>query len=209
MFFYTSDDNHDTWFHDRYDKPYSGSNLRYYTFLVALGLLHQRTKTPVIVETGCQREEEDVGAGMSTTIFARYVHKYGGRLITVDNNEEHLMRAIGYVADYSDHVEFQLSDSVGWLQQYHGECDLLYLDSLDYPVGEQADDRELQLAAQEHCLNEFKAVESRLPTHTILLVDDNRFPGGGKPGLLKAYLRELGSWTCLLDLQQTLWVQRI
>ena len=207
--FYTSNDNEDDWFHKRYDEPYHGANLRYYTFLVALTLLYQRHPNPVIVETGCQRQEEDVGAGMSTSIFAEYIDRYGGKLIVVDNCEEHLNRAIGYVSKWPNNdIKFMHSDSVSWLEKFDGQCDLLYLDSLDYPIGEKADDTVLQMAAQCHCLNEFKVVEERLPADVLLLADDNRFPGGGKPAMLKEHLREQG-YICLLDLQQTLWVKRL
>ena len=131
-----------------------------------------------------------------------------------------------------------LSDSVAFLREWEGpRLDLLYLDSYDYPYVEMmwdwqakhgletAEEANTQLQqktpdelraiygewmdpCQEHCLNEFKAIEARLSPGVVLLVDDNALPGGGNPGTLKPYLVQQG-WTCLLDSQQTLWVQEL
>lgn len=211
MFFHTSDDNQDRWFHE--DYFYHGGNLRYYTFLSALGMLYQRFQKeggePVIIETGCQRQEEDVGAGMSTTIFARYTNKYGGRIVTVDNNAEHLGRAMEYIEKLPDtKIEFVLADSVEWLRTYQGPCDFLYLDSLDYPVGKEAENLMMQERAQGHCLDECRGLLPRLGPKTIILADDNQFPGGGKPRKLKEFLSKEG-FTCILDLQQSLWIKEL
>lgn len=203
---YTGED-HSNWFYDRYF--YNGSNSRYYTFQLSLNLLHQRHELPVILETGCQRHEEDVGAGMSTSIFAEYIKRYGGSLITVDNNEEHLERVRGFLEKWPDiDKTFVKSDSIQYLKEYKGKCDLLYLDSLDYPVGVDLGNRQMQIAAQDHCLNEFLAVEDQLSSNSIVLLDDNQFAGGGKPALAKRYLLQMG-WTCLLDLQSSLWVKEL
>lgn len=202
---YTSDEA-DNWFHKRY--YYAGSNARYYTFQLCLNLLNQRTKDPVIVETGCQRQEEDVGAGMSTSIFAEFVHRYGGRVIAIDIIRAHLDRAKQYVQKWSKaKVQFVEADSVYALANLPVLPDLLYLDSLDYPIGSQAGDVVRQEQAQQHCLNEFLAIEDRLPKSTILLIDDNQLPGGGKPKALKSYLLTKG-WICLLDSQSSVWIQQ-
>lgn len=204
---YTGEDIKGNWFYNKY--YYGGANSRYYTFQLALNLLHQRHKNPVIIETGCQRQEEDVGAGMSTSIFAEYIQRYGGSLITVDIDRIHLARAQSYVTKWPEAIiTFVPMDSVSFLKQHQGQCDLLYLDSLDYPVGENDGNLAMQYAAQEHCLNEFLAIESKLPDNIILLIDDNQFGGGGKPKLLKEYLLS-HQWICLLDLQSSLWIKLV
>jgi len=229
---YHNKDHVSKWFYNRY--YYNSSNSRYWTFQLALNILSQTTKNPVIVETGCQREEEDIGAGMSTSIFAEYVHRYGGTLEVVDNERKHLTIAEKCVTPWNEkeQVKFHLSDSVCWLEEYEKPIDLLYLDSWDYPVCDMAwsyhSDFETGLKILEnmpeeelkkkfadkidpcqiHCLREFQAVENQLTDKSILLVDDNRFPAGGKPGLLKPYLVEKG-WKCLLDFQQTIWKKSI
>lgn len=230
-FVYTGEDLKSNWFHERYHNFYGGSNYRYFTFQAALNIVHQKVKNPTIVETGCQRQEEDVGGGMSTSIFAEYVHRYGGRVISVDIIREHLERARAYVQKWPDvDAQFVESDSVAFLQHYNGPCDLLYLDSFDFPIFElremyNAQTETTRLSSlgreeiirrhssliypcQRHCLNEFKAIEDRLSKRCVLLVDDGSLSGGGKPGLLKPYLVEKG-WTCILDLQSTLWVREV
>lgn len=201
---YTGADHKHNWFYNKY--WYAGANQRYFTFQMALNLLNQLVENPVIIETGCQRQLDDIGAGMSTSIFAEYISRYGGRLISVDNNQDHLSRASSYVAhwDYIDFVPV-LSDSVIFLESYTEQCDLLYLDSLDFPVGEQEGDVAMQEAAQKHCLAEFEAFSYMNGAKPIILLDDNALPAGGKPMLLKTVLLQQG-WTCLLDLQQSLWI---
>jgi hypothetical protein len=164
---------------------------------------------PVIIETGCQRQEEDLGAGMSTSIFAEYISRYGGKLIVVDLFEEHLNRSRQYLQKWPDiDVQFEVSDSVKYLEDYRGPCDLIYLDSLDYPIAENEGNVKMQQQAQEHCLRELRAVEKNLTANSIMLIDDNQLSGGGKPAKAKEYLVDRG-WTCLLDLQSTIWVREI
>jgi len=203
---YTSEESM-SWFYNRYF--YGGGNQRYYTFQLALNLLNQTTKDPVIIETGCQRQEEDVGAGMSTSIFAEYISRYDGSLITIDNYEPHLRIAMQCCRHWPDiNIDFIQSDSVKFLQSYKGKCDFIYLDSLDYPIGNDAHNKQMQDAAQKHCLNEFLAIEKNLNKKSIVLLDDNTLPGGGKPKLVKDYLQSK-EWLCLIDLQSSLWIKNI
>ena len=216
------------WFFQKYNK---GSS-RFWTFQVALNILNQRHDAPVIIETGCQRQADDLGAGMSTSIFAEYIDRYDGTLHVVDNSRRHLQIAGECIQQWDVDVYWHHSDSVAWLKGYEGKIDLLYLDSYDYPIFQMSkkyhpkfekalkmmqpkthaeifmEFEDLARPCQEHCVNEFKAVEDQLDADSIVLIDDNRLPGGGKPGLVKEYLIEQG-WICLLDFQQTLWVRRV
>lgn len=205
---YTDDSAHN-WFFDKYF--FCGTNPRYWTFQVALNLLYQRKSKPVIVETGCQRMIEDIGAGMSTSIFGEYCQRYGGVLYTVDNSEQHLSICKTITLPYSNCIQYILSDSVSWLNQEKLTADLLYLDSLDFPIKIQTpEDLILKEKAQRHCLNEFLAAlrSGLINRETVILADDNRLPSGGKPAKLKEYLAENG-WICLLDFKQTLWISYI
>lgn len=228
----------DNWFYNRY--YYNGNNPRYHTFQIALNILNQSANPPTIIETGCQREEEDVGAGMSTSIFAEYISRYGGKLITVDNNLEHLGRVKSYLKKWPEiNVEFVYSDSVEFLSQYNDQCQLLYLDSFDYPYGEllniyggkeDIDKAILTLnnlgrdevltrhfdiifPCQEHCLKEFQSIESNLTQKTILLIDDCIMAGGGKGRILKDYLLENkqdnNRFKCLIDSYTSLWINHL
>lgn len=232
---YTGQDLYHNWFYNRY--YYAGSNSRYYTFQIALNILNQRFVNPVIIETGCQRQKEDVGAGMSTSIFAEYISRYGGSLISIDINQQNLDMAAHCVSKWpNSKTTFVCNDSVNYLKNYTGPCDLLYLDSYDYPIFEllklyrsdlNFDEAQKELAqysredivkkhhdlisdCQIHCLKEFQAIENKLQENVILLIDDNQLYGGGKPRLLKDYLSKgTDGWICLLDLQSSLWVKKI
>jgi hypothetical protein len=205
-----TDDRSNNWLFEKYYC--AGSNSRYWTFQMALNLLVQRTNNPVIVETGCQRMADDLGAGMSTSIFGEYCRYHGGKLYTIDVIEKHLEVCKECTETFASNIEYVLSDSISWLRNC-GEItvDLLYLDSLDYPIsldGTKSTDPVGEAKAQNHCLNEFRAAEqSRIITSkTIVLIDDNQLPGGGKPKLLKEYLCKNG-YICLFDLQQSLWIK--
>ena len=218
---------------DYYGDPYS----RYWTWQVALNLLSQyHSVNPLIIETGCQREPNDFGSGMSTSIFSKYISKYGGSLISVDNTAEHIERSKKFVIEWADKISFIEEDSIVFLSSYSGPpINFLYLDSLDYPYGDILDiyggkedinkaieivanlgteevyrrHSEIVAPAQKHCLNELKAIEEKLSLKTILLLDDNSLPGGGKTRLAKEYLTKEPGWTCVLDLQQSLWIKEL
>ena len=81
------------------------------------------------------------------------------------------------------------------------EIGLLYLDSLDY-------EENLQKESQEHQLNEIEAAYPKLTQNSIILLDDNDFPNGGKTKLTKEYLLK-NNWQCVLDHQQSLWIKKL
>jgi hypothetical protein len=137
---------------------------------------------------------------------------------------------------WAPHVEYILSDSADWLGKATGvKADLLYLDSMDYDYGgllnayggqeditaaiKAVDALGLQevlarhasiiLPAQEHCLNELRAAFASgvANERTIIMIDDNQLPGGGKSRLAKGHLDSIG-WSCLLDFQQSVWVKK-
>lgn len=222
------------WFYHKYIDKLGNSAYdrgRWPTMKMALNLFLQRNGS-IILETGCQREEEDWGAGGSTTIFVEFAQHYPNtKILTVDNSEEHLNRAKRFVTDHT-YIQFYLSDSVSFLQNYNEQIDLLYLDSFDYPYGEILEcyggkedinaaiaivnnlteeeivlkHSHLFLEAQEHCLNEIKAAEHCLHNNSIVLIDDNSLAGGGKPRLARKWLQDNG-WHVILDFQQSLWIK--
>lgn len=231
------------WFYDQYYAD--GKNDRFLSFQLTLNLLNlvEDKGRPVIVETGCQREENDLGAGMSTSIFAEFINRYGGHLVVVDNSEQHLNRAYSFILKKWKNlidcgaVQFVLSDSVEFLQKDEKHIwDLVYLDSYDYPyvamldrLGREPDGNnqpeieqllwrmdeeeikekfsDLIDPCQQHCLNEFKAIESKIRPGGLLLVDDNHFPGGGKPGKLLNTLAAHPCYDHIYTYQQTLWIR--
>lgn len=218
----------DSEFEKRYFDP---SGLRYWGFKVALNLFIQRGGR-TILETGCARQVDDWGAGMSTVIFGYVVKKFGLNLHTVDNNPEALKIAKELTTEYKDFISYNEKDSIDFLKNVNFTVNLLYLDSFDYPdgilsrmYGESTDivkalqglkelpDKEFDekygdivAPCQEHQLKEFKIIEDQLSTNAIVLLDDNNLPGGGKTRLTKEYLLTKG-WVNLMDGYQSLWIR--
>lgn len=232
-FCYTSH-GHENWFYRKY--YYSGSNCRYHTSQLVMNMLSAMDHAPVIVETGCQRLEDDIGAGMSTSIWGQFCALNGGRVYTVELSPRNLEVCKESTKAWAPHIEYILSDSADWLgKATNVKADLLYLDSLDYDYGGllniyggkddtqaavkavdgisfqeiMARHSDIILPAQNHCLNELKAAFASGLAHerTIIMIDDNQLPGGGKSRLAKGYLASIG-WSCLLDFQQSVWVKR-
>lgn len=197
----------DNWFYAKY--YFSGSNYRYRTFQLTLNLLNQLRVNPLIVETGCQRFPDDIGAGCSTSIFGEYIHRYGGELYVIDLDPNNIEVCKEVTKEWSAKTTYIVSDSISFLSGFKEPIDLLYLDSYDYPLNPY-EEPVLAKASQDHCVEEFKAAARSkcLTDKTILLIDDNQLPGGGKPKKLKEYL-VANKWKCLLDFQQSLWVKKL
>lgn len=224
--------NHLHWFHQKYYSnlkvdPYNYG--RYTTIKIALNLFHQRAGK-LILETGCQRQVDDWGGGCSTQVFSDYANANGCRLISVDNNNEHLQIA-KTIIEHPEAALFYLSDSVEFLKSFEGKIDLLYLDSLDFPYGPILEDHggkedldtalaqcqkldedfvvskygDLIRDCQEHCLRELQAAWPNLHKNSVILLDDALLPGGGKTRLARDFLFSQG-WQLVLSGYQLVWI---
>ena len=136
--------------------------------LVALG------KPLTIVETGTIWAPLSDPMGAFTYVFGDLVHNYtGGKLITIDLSPLHLEAAKETTKEFSDSIEYVLSDSVAYLKsmtdEQVGEVDFFYFDSYDF----QAPD---PIPSQTHHLRELLAVYDRVSDDVILSVDDNLPP---------------------------------
>ena len=213
-------------YHDNKDfvRNYIGLGDRFFTFKAALNLLNQRGGK-VIVETGCQRENDNWKDGQSTKVLAEYTRKHNAHLYTVDVERENIEVAEEIVGN--EGVTYTTMDSIKYLESFKKNIDLLYLDSVDVPLEEmlkinegyserledlklnEAVERfeELLLPSQTHCLNEIKAALPNLHRDSIVLIDDNWVPGGGKPRLAREWLFD-NDWELLIDWQQTLWIKK-
>jgi predicted O-methyltransferase YrrM/ADP-heptose:LPS heptosyltransferase len=117
---------------------------------------------PRVVETGCQRADEDLGAGASTRLFGEALARHGGRLVSVDSDARNVAFARGHNARLP--VEVVHADSRDWLRGYSGPpVDLLYLDSAD--VGTPG--------YQECCLEEARLALPHLAEGALILIDDS------------------------------------
>ena len=205
---------HESDFSERYEKL----GEKFHSFRISLNLFHQR-KGRIIVETGCQREVADWGAGQTTKIFGEYVSKYDAFLYTVDINLENLK--IAEQISGNNNIEYVNMDSVEFLKNFTQNIDLLYLDSFDFPLHELfarfgedmfkmsftevvSKSQDILLPCQIHCLNELVSAEDKLHENSILLIDDNSQVGGGKPRLARDWLFSNG-WEMIMDWEQTLW----
>ncbi len=186
-----------SWFDQKYRVKSDG---RYSTFKTALNLLNQLGGKN-IVETGTTRMVDDFGAGYSTVMFADYLTKYGGKIWTVDISQANIDTCKLVTKEFETVVSYHVQDSLAFLANFKEKIDLLYLDSFDYPL-----DGTDPTPCQEHQLKEFKLAEHLLTDSSIVLLDDNNFDNGGKTKLTKNYLISKG-WTCLLDLQQSLFIR--
>jgi hypothetical protein len=178
-------------------------NRRYSTMKLAISLFLQRDECKNILETGCQRQIEDWGAGCSSYVFSNVLKEFPekGQLYSVDISPKN-MEVCAAVTEKRN--MYYLGDSVGFLRNLKTwvkePIGLLYLDSLDYEL-------QWQKESQLHQLEEIKGAYDKLNEDSIVLLDDNMFENGGKTKLTKEFLSEKG-WTCLLDYDQSIWIYK-
>jgi|SRR5208282_4733893 len=150
--------------------------MRYQTFYQALMLAVARN-VKNIVETGTSREPGNwAGDGQSTVVFGAFAQRYGCRLWTCDIEPSYIEAARRSTAQYAAHIEYVVSDSVRFLQDFKQPIDFLYLDSFDFnPQGDPN-------PAQDHAVREGQAALHALHTQSIVLIDDCNTTHGGKGG---------------------------
>jgi hypothetical protein len=172
------------------------------TFRRALELMESRG-AKILIETGVARMglKNSKSDGASTIVFGKWAKMNGATLHSVDISAGNIEIAKKEVKNQAldESVTFHVGDSVEFLTNFDQKVDFLYLDSYDY----DRKDKEIQIRSQEHHLNEFKAVESRLHERSIVLIDDCDLPGGGKGGMLLPYMLEKG-WKTELEAYQVL-----
>jgi len=128
-------------------------------------------KSPVIVETGTYREENNYeGDGCSTLLFDSFVDYHGGVVLSVDIDPE----ACELAKENTLFTEVIESDSVEFLGTLEGKVDLLYLDS--YNIQDWNND----WAPAAHHLKELFAAKNCIKEGTMIVVDDNIKTSTGK-----------------------------
>ena len=139
---------------------------------------------PLIVETGCARQEDNFeGDGMSTTIFDTFVDYHGGDFYSVDINPENGRFATAKSKKANifcgDSVSFLYYQSQAWMAQ-NRKIDLLYLDSFDFDMGNPH-------PSSLHHIFELTAIMPCQKPGTMICVDDN-FDTVGKGGYVKEFM---------------------
>nr|WP_298999516.1 class I SAM-dependent methyltransferase [uncultured Allomuricauda sp.] len=159
-----------------------------------------------ILETGTSREglRGAKSNGAATIVFGKWAKKNGGFVHSVDISEESVNNAQREVdrQNLQDYVKIHLNDSLVFLKEFEEPVDFLYLDSYDY-----SSDVKTQKESQEHHLEEFKRIESRLHEKSIVLIDDCDLPNGGKGKLVIEYMLQNG-WRVLIESYQVLLVRQ-
>ena len=142
---------------------------------------------PLIVETGCARQENNYeGDGMSTLIFNE-LSKIKGEFWSVDINPDN----IEFAKKNCDNSNLVCSDSIAFLYQKNKEwlqtgrkIDLLYLDSYDFDMSNPH-------PSSLHHILELTAIIPSLRKGTMICVDDN-FGDIGKGGYVNQFMLALG-----------------
>lgn len=165
-----------------------------------LRTMRDRFRRPVIVETGCIRAEEDWrGAGFSTYLLGAYVQRFGGELVSIDNDPTHVDFARRTTRELQ-HVTVECADSVARLDKFSRLIDVVLLDSWDTTVSGFA----------EHGLRELQAVLPWLHSRSLILFDDTvyqRRDFHGKGELAVPWLLD-HDWEILYSGHQTLLQRR-
>jgi predicted O-methyltransferase YrrM len=149
-----------------------------------VGAIHD----PLIVETGCARQENNFeGDGMSTTIFDTFIDYHGGDFYSVDINSDNVRFAAATAKKAnltcSDSVKFLYNQSKVWVAQRQ-KIDLLYLDSFDF-------DMDNPHSSSLHHIFELTAIMPFLREGTMVCVDDN-FGTVGKGLYVKEFMDLIG-----------------
>ena len=133
-------------------------------------------RSPIIVETGTIRSEEDwSGAGFATYLFGAYLHRRGGQLHSVDLCHANIEFSRTWTSVFGDTVKVYEQDSLVFLREFTATTDtidLAYLDSLDSTDFGHAD----------HAFHEMQLVLPKLNCKSLIVFDDTPWNGGAFTG---------------------------
>ncbi len=164
--------------------------------------LLDKMQPKVMVETGCQSTNYLNAHGLSTTLLGALAERSGAELYTIDINKNHLKKCKNFSYHYRKNITYINKDSVGFLNDFPGKIDFLYLDSYDFATGEES-------ASRRHQLKEIEAAFPKLSSGAIVLLDDanvqmwfdeqlDEIDIQGKTYLSHKFLMEKGV-RCLID----------
>lgn len=169
----------------------------------------KRTENPLIVETGCARQEDNYeGDGQSSLLFDKYIYEYGGDFWTVDIAHESTNYCRSKII--SERTLVHEMDSITFLKKLNTQLmsegrkiDFLYLDSFDAPK----DKPDVVYTSALHHLYELMAILPSLKPNTLIGVDDNWDENGqmkGKGQLIADYMAKINNHP-VLHSYQMLW----
>jgi len=120
------------------------------------------------IETGCASG----GYDNFRVYLAKYCKDNNGKFSTVDISEDYINKSKILYHDVigENNNEYVVSDSIKFLQSYNGTPNLVHLDSYDLDLLNP-------LPSMLHHWLEFEAIQDKMPSGSLLLIDDNFFKG--------------------------------
>jgi len=166
-------------------------------------------KDPLIIETGCAREENNyLGDGQSSLLFDQYISEYGGHFMTVDISDI----SVNYCKSkmISKNSLVIKNDSILFLKKLNEKLladgkkiDFLYLDSFDAP----RDQPDVVFRSALHHMYELATILPSLNPGALIGVDDNwvqDYRRAGKGCIIADYMNSIGI-TPIFDQYQIFW----
>ncbi|MAH07835.1 hypothetical protein CMI38_06315 [Candidatus Pacearchaeota archaeon] len=139
---------------------------RYESWLFMIEKMYQIERPICMVETGTSIAKETG----STYILGDFIKNHvGGKLITIDIDENRIESCKEQTKEFSDVIEYIHSDSVEYLKNYKGQnIDILHQDSYDLNL-------QKPWPSMHHHLKEIVAIYKKLSWDALVIVDDNWF----------------------------------
>ena len=120
------------------------------------------------VETGCASG----GYDNFGVYLAKYCKDNNGKFSTVDISENYINKSKTLYHDVigENNNEYIVNDSIKFLQSYNCKPNLVHLDSYDLDLLNP-------IPSMLHHWLEFEAIQDKMPSGSLLLIDDNFFKG--------------------------------
>ena len=120
------------------------------------------------IETGCASG----GYDNFGVYLAKYCKDNNGKFSTVDISDDYINKSKILYHDVigENNNQYVVSDSIKFLQSYNGTPNLVHLDSYDLDLLNP-------LPSMLHHWLEFEAIQDKMPSGSLLLIDDNFFKG--------------------------------
>jgi hypothetical protein len=119
------------------------------------------------IETGTSYGGDDDNFGL---YLAKFTKQYEGKMSSVDIDWERAEKSQNYISSLVEGLDYKshTSDSIKYLSEYQGKPNLVHLDSKDLDLMNP-------LPSMLHHWIEFTTIKDKMPSGSIILVDDNFF----------------------------------